>query len=116
MTALFGNVAFVLLGLAVLALAAALVAACQSLPANPDSRSGSATAAVAASQTVNARLAFGQWIALASTSPADVVAAARQSNMLQQNLAGNGENPSNLSRLGLPVFVRALQPVGAAAG
>jgi hypothetical protein len=116
MTTLFGNAAFVLLGLAVLALATALVVACQSLPANPSSRSGSAAADSAASQTVNARLASGQWIAIASTSPTDVVAAARQSSMLQQNLVGNGENPSNLSRLGSPVFVRALQPAGAAAG
>jgi hypothetical protein len=119
----FGNAAFALLTVALLALSAALVVACQSLPASPTTPAGASrtnssttTAEAAASQTVNAQLASGQWIALASTSPAGILAAARQSSMLQQNSAGTGDHASNLSRLGTPVFVRALQPAGATDG
>jgi hypothetical protein len=126
--ALFSNAAFALLAVALLALGAAFVVACQSLPASPNTPAGASrtnastttaettTADAAASQPVNAQLASGQWIALASTSPADVLAAARQSSMLQQNVAGSGDHASNVSRLGSPIFVRALQPAGAAAG
>ncbi len=108
LSTLLGNTAFLLLGLAVLALCAALVVASQHLSAS--------SATSAASGSANAQATPGDWIPLRSTAPADVLAAARQSSLFQENLAGNGDHVSNLSRLGSPVLVRAIQPAGAVAG
>ena len=110
---LLGNGAFVLLGLAFLAVGAVVLAAGQHLPVSSaaPANSGSANA-----QTASAQMPAGEWIALRSNAPADVLAAARQSNMLRQNLAGSSDHVSSVSRLGTPVLVRALQPTGAAAG
>lgn len=69
-----------------------------------------------ASQAANPQAPSGDWIPLRSTAAADVLAAARQSSLFQQNLAGGGDHVSDLSRLGSPVLVRALQPAGAVAG
>lgn len=107
-----GNVAFVLLGLALLALGGAVLAIGQHLP------SGSAASAGGAStqQASSAHAASTDWIPLRSTAPSDVLAAARQSSLFQKNLAGSGDHVSDLSRLGQPVLVTALQPPGAATG
>ena len=120
---LLGNAAFLLLGVAVVVLGAALVVASQHLPVSTAANaagSGATTTNRAGSrvqaQTSNAQVAAGDWIPLRSTAPADILAAARQSSLFQQNLAGTGDHVSNLSRLGAPVLVRALQPAGAVAG
>ena len=112
-SALLGNAAFVLLGVAVLALVATLVVACQGPRAN---RVSTPTTAAGASPSATASAMAGAWISLRSNAPADVLAAARQSPMFQQNLDGNGDHASSLSNLGSPVFVRALQPAGATTG
>lgn len=110
-----GNAAFGLLGVAVLVLGAALVVASQPHPAS--SASGSTQKGIGAqAQAANAQMMSGDWIPLRSKAPSDILAAARQSSLFQENLSGSGDHVSNLSRLGTPVFVRALQPPGAVAG
>lgn len=114
---LLGNAAFLLLGLAVLMLGAALVVTSQRLPVSSAASAGSSsTTDPAGSRAVQAQASPGGWIPLRSTAPADILAAARQSSLFQENLAGSGDHVSSLSRLGPPVLVRALQPPGAAAG
>lgn len=60
-------------------------------------------------------VATPQWISLRSTSGADIVAAARQSNLFNINTSGQGDTPS-LSRLGTPVLELALSKSGVGQG
>jgi hypothetical protein len=55
------------------------------------------------------------WIPLHSQAPGDIIAAARQSPLFQESRAGSGDHAHDLSRLGRPVFVRALRPTGESA-
>jgi hypothetical protein len=50
-----------------------------------------------------------QWIPLASQSPSDIIAAAKQSNIYQMNASGQGDVVP-VSHLGTPVFVLGLSP------
>jgi hypothetical protein len=93
----------VLLGLSVLALGVTIVVTSQRHPGG-DNPGGPPVAAA------------GDWISLRSTAPADVLAAARQSSMFQEDQSSGGDHITNLSRLGTPVLVRALQPAEAIAG
>ncbi|HKV83109.1 MAG TPA: hypothetical protein VJN88_01040 [Ktedonobacterales bacterium] len=77
---------------------------------------GGSTTSSTRTPASNAQGQSGDWISLRSNAPADILAAARQSSLFQQNLAGSGDHVSDLSRLGSPVMVRALQPPGAAIG
>lgn len=91
----------VLFGLGVMALAGNRGATAGSAPSAPDAprttTSGTATALPAG------------WIRLASHSPADILAAARQSPLLQTGSSDGGDHPTDFSRLGTPVLVRALR-------
>lgn len=111
-SAVFGHASFLLLGLAVVAALGALaVAGCQ-----PSPGSGARSATSAASATAPAtQTAPGEWIALRSTGAADILAAARQSSLFQEDQSQSGDH-ADLSRLGAPVLVRAIQPPGAPAG
>ncbi len=109
-----GNAAFLLLGLAVVGLGAALMLMNQR-PSSGSAASGS-VANQAESRMANTQTTTGDWIPLRSKAPADIIAAARQSSLFQQNLTGNGDHVTNVSRLGAPLLVGALQPAGAAAG
>lgn len=113
-SALLGNAAFLLLGMAALALITALVVASQHIPAS--SAAGAGGSSSAGPQASNAQVATSDWIPLRSSAPADILAAARKSSLFQQNLAGSGDHISDLSRLGAPVYVQAIQPAGAAVG
>lgn len=110
-SALFGNASFLLLGLAVIAVVSALaVAGCEP---GPNTGANPANTARTASPTTQA--APGEWIPLRSTAAADILAAARQSSLFQEDQSEGGDH-ADLSRLGTPVFVRAIQPAGAPAG
>ena len=50
------------------------------------------------------------WIPLRSQAPGDVQAAARQSALFQAHQADGGDHEQDLSRLGAPVLVHAVQP------
>ncbi|HEX8728364.1 MAG TPA: hypothetical protein VF739_07075 [Ktedonobacterales bacterium] len=109
--AVFGNGAFVLLGLAVIAVIGALAAAgCQ-----PGPSSGAKPANPAQAATATAQAAPGEWIPLRSSAAADIVASARQSSLFLGDQTQSGDH-ADLSRLGTPVFVRVIQPKGAPAG
>lgn len=98
-----------------LALVAALVVASQHIPAS-SATGASSTTGLVGPRTSNMQTIPGDWIPLRSSAPADILAAARQSSLFQQDQGGNGDHVSDLSRLGAPVLVRALQPAGAPAG
>lgn len=116
LTSLLGNAAFLLLGLSLLTLGGALVVAGQRFPVNSAANGGSLTGQGAPQAQNTSQSPVGEWIPLHSTAPADILAAARKSSMFQQNLSGGGDHVSDLSRLGTPVLVRAIQPAGAVAG
>lgn len=107
----FGNASFLLLGLAVIAVVGALAAGCQPSPGS-GAKPGSTPAA---SATPTTQAESGEWIALRSTAAADILAAARQSSLFRGDQSESGDH-ADLSRLGAPVFVRAIQPPGAPAG
>lgn len=111
-TSLLGNFAFPLLGLAALALGGAIIIAARQTPATAAAGSSNGTSV----QYTSSASVSGDWIPLRSNAPADILAAARQSSLFQQNTAGGGDHVSDLSRLGAPVLVLAIQPSGAAAG
>jgi len=50
------------------------------------------------------------WIALRSTAPSDIIAAARSSTLFREQRSGTGDHMQDLSRLGTPVLVQPLQP------
>jgi hypothetical protein len=64
--------------------------------------------------TATPQTAAGEWIPLRSTAAADILASARQSSLFQGDQSASGDH-ADLSRLGTPVFVRAIQPRGAPA-
>lgn len=109
--AFLGNGAFALLAITLIGLAALVAFGILRTP-------GTRPAAIINAQQSNSdssSLASG-WIPLRSTAPADIIAAARQSDMFRQNAADGGDHVADLSRLGIPVYVQAIQPRGAAAG
>ncbi len=53
------------------------------------------------------------WIPLASDQPADVLTAMKSISLFHMNLNDNGDHIHDLSHLGTPLLVLALQPVGA---
>lgn len=53
-----------------------------------------------------------QWIPLRSSSPADVIAAARQTVLFNVDRSANGDYVKDLSHLGTPVLVHALHAPG----
>jgi hypothetical protein len=53
-----------------------------------------------------------QWIALRSQTPADIIAAARQSTLFRVDRSGNGDYVKDLSHLGTPKLVLALRTTG----
>jgi hypothetical protein len=55
------------------------------------------------------------WIPLHSQASGDIIAATRQSPLFQESRAGSGDHVHDLSRLGRPIFVRALRPTGVTA-
>lgn len=111
-SSLLGSLAFPLLGLAALALGGAIVIAARQTPSTVAAGS---TTGTSAQHTSNAS-PTSDWIALRSTSAADIIAAARQSSLFRQNTSGGGDHVSDLSRLGTPALVLAIQPPGATVG
>jgi hypothetical protein len=104
---------FLLFGLAlvttglVVALAARHVAvgrAAMSAITGPQRTGRASTAPVAAGA------AGMTWIPLRSQAPGDILAAARQSPLFQAHRADEGDHEQDLSRLGQPVLVHAVQP------
>lgn len=106
-----GNVAFVLLALSVLGLAVTLA-----LVATRPSTTGLAGGVQAESNAPDNPPRNGDWITLRSASPADIMAAARRSELFNEHGSAKDDHVANLSHLGAPVFVRAIQPPGATAG
>jgi len=53
------------------------------------------------------------WIPLASDQPADVLSAMKSISLFHMNLNDNGDHIQELSHLGTPLLVHALQPAGA---
>lgn len=105
---LVGNAIFLLLGVSVFGLVAALSVALTHLPASAASRSATSLGAPASMQTsASARQLV--WIPLRSTAPADLIAAAQQSALFAQNRSGSGDHVTDLTHLGTPVFVRPLR-------
>jgi hypothetical protein len=109
--AFLGNGAFALLGITLIGLAA-LVAF--GVLRTPSMRLAATINAQQGNQD-SSSLASG-WIPLRSTAPTDIIAAARQSDLFRHNMADGGDHVADLSRLGTPVYVQAIQPRGAAAG
>lgn len=110
-SAVFGNASFLLLGLAVVAVVGALaIAGCK-----PGPNIGANPANIPRTATPTTQAAPGEWIPLRSTAAADIQAAARQSSLFQGDQSESGDH-ADLSRLGTPVFVRAILPAGAPAG
>lgn len=101
-----GNLAYVALGGAILLTAGALALALSHIPA------GRAAPRATANVTANvARAPLGDgWIPLKSQSPVDILAAARQSPLFAVNRTDGGDHQQDLSRLGAPVLVSAVQP------
>jgi hypothetical protein len=109
-SAFFGSASFLLLGLAVIAVVGALSAAgCQ-----PEPSAGAYKPIATRTTTPTPQAAPGEWIPLRSTAAADVLAAARQSSLFQGDQSASGDH-ADLSRLGNPVLVQAIQPAGAPA-
>ena len=106
-----GNVAFILLALSALGVVIA-VAVAAPRPSTPGLTEG----VQAESHSPNNPPVNGDWITLRSASPADIIAAARRSELFNEHGSTEDDHVANLSRLGTPVFVQAIQPPGAAAG
>lgn len=101
-----GYAAYMLLGLAVIALVAGIASCASSISSAPGAGAGSEVAATAP-------LNGDAWIPLRSQAPADILAAARSGPLFRESDAGGGDGAPDLSRLGSPVFVQALRSVGA---
>lgn len=110
---LASHAAFVLLALAVIfALGVMALASHQSSAAGSaaDATKPPATTASGAPSAPSAPSALpAGWVRLASQAPADILAAARQSPLLQTSSGDGGDHPTDFSRLGAPVLVRALR-------
>lgn len=108
---LLGNGAFVLLGISLLGLAAVVALATMRAPT-----SGVPARAQAGSNITNLPMGAGDWIPLRSHTASDIIAAARRSELFNEHSNDGGDHVSNVSHLGLPVLVRAIQPPGVAPG
>lgn len=74
------------------------------------------SAAGAGSQPATGTSTSGDaWIPLRSQSPADILTAARSGALFKESRADSGDHVRDLSRLGDPVYVQALRPVGVTA-
>jgi hypothetical protein len=98
--AVLGLAAMALLAVSVVALAGTLILTARTAPVS-----------LASGQAVT--ISDDGWVPLRSTAPADVLAAARQSPLLEQSTDDAG-NPLDLSRLGTPVLVYGLAARSAA--
>ena len=104
-----GNAAFLLLALAVVGLLVSVVYIATNSSATP-------TAGATGQASIAPPATSGDaWIPLHSQSPADIIAAARQSPLFEESRADAGDHVRDLSRLGRPVYVRALRPAGVGA-
>lgn len=56
------------------------------------------------------------WIPLASNNPVDILVAVRKSTLFTEQHADAGDHVHDLSRLGAPLLVHALQPAGGSTG
>lgn len=100
-----GNAVFLLLALAVVGLLVSVAYIATNSSATP--------LAGAAGQTTSAAPPAGDtWIPLHSQAPGDIIAAVRQSPLFKESRADAGDHVRDLSRLGHPVYVRALRPAG----
>lgn len=103
-----GNGVFVLLGLAVLGVIAALSLAVAHQPTSTATGRSAPDGAAASTQAALAGQAV--WIPLHSTAPADILAAARHSTLLAQQRTDGSDHVTDVSRLGTPVLVQPLWP------
>jgi hypothetical protein len=99
-----GNLAYVLLGGAVLLLAAVVVLASRQFPAT--------TAQTSATQAAATSVAQDGWIRLSAKTPGAIIAAARKSSLFNVNRSGNGDYLKDLSHLETPVLVHATRAAG----
>jgi hypothetical protein len=93
--AVWANAGFALLAVAVLATMVAIGVAARNAPA----QAGQDQSAVGP-----------QWIPLRSSSPADIIAAIRQSRLFNLDRSGTGDQLHDLSHVGTPQLVREVQP------
>jgi hypothetical protein len=121
----------VFLALAIVATAAAMALAAHSVPHSAAAGTGTGAgpngSQPSGQQTTGVTVTCGApgqpacsaqpsvWIPLRSSASADILAAARQSTLFAENRSDSGDHAHDLTRLGSPVFVQAMQPVGAAA-
>ena len=105
---LVGNLAYVLLGGAIMLFALVAVAAAQRIP------SGTAEGADNASSAAATASAGTGWIPLTAQSPRAIIEAARKSSLFNVNRSQGGDYLRDLSRLETPVLVRALRVAGGA--
>lgn len=107
-----GNAVFLLLALAVVGLMVGVAVAFSNISAAPlADASGQSAASAAAPAASNG----DAWIPLRSQAPADIIAAARQSSLFQESRSDTGDHVRDLSRLGRPVYVRAVRTAGVSA-
>lgn len=119
------NLVFVLLGLSVVALVVSLGFASSHLPGaqaagigpgtGPSGGPGAPTL-TCGSAGLPACASVNVWIPLKSTASADLIAVAKQSALFNENRIGNGDHTADVSRLGAPLYVQAIQPSGARNG
>lgn len=96
---LVGNLAYVILGGAILLFIGVVYATLQHIPATT-------------AGSPNAAQAKDGWIRLTSKSPSAVIAAARQSALFHVDRSGSGDYLKDLSRLENPILVRAYHRPG----
>ena len=101
-----GPLAFGLLALAVCALFAAIALVSGNLPTG----AAAATSGPCEALDVSSCDSGADWIPLRSTTPGDIIAAARRSTLFREKRTGNGDQVQDLSRLGTPVLVQPLRP------
>jgi hypothetical protein len=116
---LIGNLGFVVLGLAILGFISATgLASYRMVPAGASGIGTSATPT--RTQPVVTKPTCGSrglpacpqqivWIPIKSHAPADLIAAARKSPLFNVDRSGNGDYLKNISLLGTPVYVQAIQ-------
>ena len=104
-----GNAVFLLLALAVVGLLVSVAYIATTSSATPIA-DATGQASVAPPATTG-----DAWIPLHSQAPGDIIAAARQSPLFAESRADAGDHVHDLSRLGRPVYVRALRPAGVTA-
>src|SRR5258708_2357797 len=128
---LTGSAAFVFLALAIVATAAAMALAAHSVPHSAAAGTGAGAGPNGSQsggrQTTGVTVTCGApgqaacssqpsaWIPLRSNASADILAAARQSTLFAENRSDTGDHAHDLTHLGGPVFVQAMQPGGTTA-